>query len=221
MPTVSVENYLKAIFHLQGERDDRVKTKALADALTVTLPSATNMLKCMSDAGLVDYVAYHGAVLTERGHREATRVVRNHRLVEAFLVRTLGYRWDEVHAEAERLEHSVSDELAERIDAFLGHPDTDPHGDPIPRPGPTRAARTTQTLLSSTCGVLRRVERVLDQQPDVLRYLEALGVTPGAHVAVVEVVPFDGPVMVRLTDDVVRPLSRTLAAHVLVGEPTG
>lgn len=218
MPTVSVENYLKAIFHLQGDGDERVKTKALADSLQVTLPSATNMLKCMSDAGLVDYVAYQGAVLTERGHREASRVVRNHRLIEAFLVRTLGYRWDEVHAEAERLEHSVSDDLADRIDAFLGHPEADPHGDPIPRPGPARATRATESLLATACRALRRVERVLDQQPEVLRYLDTLGVTPGAVVEVCEVIPFDGPVMVRVGDGAPRPVSRTLAQRVLVGD---
>src|SRR5690554_6456174 len=113
MPTISVEDYLKTIYHLQGDApEERVKTKALAEQMELSQPSVTNMLKALSDDGLIEYQTYRGARLTEQGNRIALRVIRNHRLIEVFLVQTLNYTWDEVHAEAERLEHAMSDKLA-------------------------------------------------------------------------------------------------------------
>jgi DtxR family Mn-dependent transcriptional regulator len=216
MPTVSVENYLKAIFLLQEETGGRVRTKVLAERLGVALPSATNMLKSLAEAGLVEHAPYQGALLTPRGTSEASRVVRNHRLVEAFLVETLGYTWDEVHAEAERLEHAVSDELADRIDAFLGRPEFDPHGDPIPRADGQMARRSTGSLLDSPAGARVQVTRVLDQRAGVLRYLAELGVVPGAHFEVIELEPFDGPLIARCERGERRSLGRGLAARVHV-----
>ncbi len=214
MPTISAENYLKAIYHLQGE-DDRVKTNAIARNLCVTLPSATNMVKSLASAGLVDHQPYRGARLTSDGERAALRVVRKHRLVEAFLVETLGYSWDEVHAEAERLEHAMSDDLTDRIDAYLGHPAADPHGDPIPTASGEVRRPETGTLLELAPGRATKVVRVTDQHPEVLRYLDAQGLRPGADVEVLELLPFDGPVHVRCADG--QPMvSRRIARRVLV-----
>lgn len=216
MLTVSVENYLKAIFHLEQDSSERVRTKALAEELSVSLPSATNMLKWLADSELIDYLPYNGARLTIKGRKQAIRVVRNHRLVEAFLVETLNYGWDEVHAEAERLEHVISDDLAERIDIFLGRPEFDPHGDPIPRADGAMARRSTCTLLVAPAHSTLMVTRVLDQQAEVLRYLRELGIVPGASIEVVELQPFEGPVVFRNRDGVAKTISRMLAARVMV-----
>lgn len=211
MPTVSVEDYLKAMYHLEGPERHRVKTKALAEHLSVTLPSATSMLKSLASDDLVEYAPYRGALLSDEGTRIALRVVRNHRLIEAFLVRTLGYGWDEVHPEAERLEHAVSDDLIDRIDRLLSHPRFDPHGDPIPTADGRIERRETRSLLEVGPSRSARVVRVLDQSAEVLQYLETLDLVPGAEVEVIDVMPFDGPVMVRRGAREV-PLSRALAA---------
>jgi DtxR family Mn-dependent transcriptional regulator len=220
MPTISVENYLKAIYHLEAETGERVKTKDLADALALSLPSATNMLKSLATEGLVDYQAYRGARLSEAGRRHALRVIRNHRLIEAFLVEVLGYGWDEVHEEAELLEHAISDRLADRIDAYLLHPGYDPHGDPIPTSDGEVRRRATGTLLEVPAGQTATVSRVLDQSSDVLRHLRDHALLPGQEVVVLSLEPFDGPCMVRVAGDTVVPLSRRLAARILVASDT-
>lgn len=192
MPSTSVENYLKGIYQLQRRGDGRVKTKVLADHLGLSLPSVTSMMKSLAGLALVDYQPYQGVELTPSGEEAALRVLRNHRLVELFLVRTLGFSWDEVHAEAERLEHAISDKLADRIDAYLGHPRFDPHGDPIP----TRDGRVE--VLSGTplsrveVGVESTLVRVLDQDPELLRYLDAQGLRPGVQVVLRAADPFGG-----------------------------
>ncbi|RAL23570.1 hypothetical protein DL240_05270 [Lujinxingia litoralis] len=215
MPTISVENYLKAVFHLQGEARERVKTKALADHLDISLPSVTGMLKSLADEGLVDYVPYRGALLTEQGRKMALRVIRNHRLIEVFLVHTLDYSWDEVHAEAERLEHAVSDTLVERIDCALGYPRFDPHGDPIPTADGEILRRESMALSAVVAGQTVRVERVLDQTPEVLRYLDRIGLRPGGVVRVREVLSFDGQMFLTVNGSDVS-VSESLAARMLV-----
>ncbi len=194
MHTISVENYLKAIYHLEQREGGRVKTKAIADALDISLPSVTSMLKSLSSDDLVVYERYKGVTLSNSGRLAALKVVRKHRLVELFLVSTLDYSWDEVHHEAELLEHAVSDELAARIEAFLDFPQFDPHGDPIPAADGTLPSRDAQSvsLATLTAGDHATVERVLDQDPELLRHLTRVGLTPGASVRVVEVLPFDG-----------------------------
>lgn len=216
MPTISVENYLKAIYHLQREAPDgRVKTKALAEYMALSLPSVTGMLKTLSDEGLAAYEPYRGARLTEPGERAALRVIRHHRLVEVFLVTTLGYSWDEVHAEAERLEHAVSDTLAERIDRFLAHPRFDPHGDPIPTADGLIDHCEGMPLSQAPVLTPLRIERVLDQQPEVLRYLTRIGLTPRATLEVLEILPFDGQMFLRVNGESAA-LSRALASRLLV-----
>lgn len=185
MPTISVENYLKEIYHLQTHGDGRVKTKALADRLGISLPSVTSMLKALAKDDLVDYQPYQGAKLSEAGMRVALRVIRNHRLLEVFLVRALGLSWDEVHEEAERLEHVVSDEFTERLARHLGDPAFDPHGDPIPRSDGSLPTGPDMPLSEAPVGAGFVVHRVLTQDGEVLAHLHGLGVEPGRRLTVV------------------------------------
>lgn len=215
MPTTSVENYLKQIYHLQAAGEARVKTKDLAERLAISLPSVTSMLKSLSREGLVDYRPYRGVRLSEQGREVALRVVRNHRLIEVFLVRTLGYSWDEVHEEAERLEHAVSQELVSRIDAFLGRPKFDPHGDPIPSADGRIHERCATPLSEASEGDEVRIERVLDQEPAVLQHLERVRLTPGDTCEVQEVLPFDGQ-MHLIVDGREVSISQSLASRLLV-----
>ncbi len=214
MHSISNENYLKALFHLE-RKAERVTTTAIAETLEVTLPSATKMMKTLAAAGLVQHVPYRGSSLTEEGNRAALRVIRKHRLIEVFLVEVLGYRWDEVHDEAERLEHAVSDPLADRIDAFLGFPTADPHGDPIPSASGELLRHEALSLLDLEPGRPATVRRVLDQDTEVLQYLAQIGLRPSATVAVLEAHPFEGPLRIQIGSDEAI-LGRQLARRVLV-----
>jgi len=219
MPSPSVENYLKAIYHLQGRGEDRVKTKDLATELDISHSSVTSMLKSLADDGLVDYEPYRGARLTDEGTNSALAVVRNHRLIEIFLVKTLDFDWDEVHEEAERLEHAVSDKLAHRIDEFLGYPKFDPHGDPIPTADGEIFRPEGIPLAEVDAGETVRIERVLDQEPEVLRYLEEVGLTPSTQLRVDEVIAIDGQMSIEL-EGRERTISKALASRLLVTDAT-
>ncbi len=179
--TLTIENYIKAIYHICSSQDKPVATTGdLAAALGVHPSSVTSMLKTLAEAGLVHYKPYEGVSLTEPGRLLALRVLRRHRLLELFLVRTFDLSWDEVHEEAEELEHAVSDLLIDRIDAYLGYPDCDPHGDPIPKAdGTIHSQRGVQLSDWAVCRPFTLV-RVLDQTPEFLRYLAGLGLQPGA-----------------------------------------
>ncbi len=219
MPTISVENYLKALYHLENRLDGRVSTTELAAHMDLSLPSTTNMLKSLADNDYVDYRPYKGARLTETGRAQALKVIRNHRLIEAFLVSTLGYTWDEVHDEAEAMEHAISDKLADRIDAFLGHPEFDPHGDPIPRHGSVTPPTGHRLHDGPEAPATVLIVRVLNKDPDVLRYLTNVGLVPGVSVTLRERMPFDGPLLLTVhaaSEEVV--LSRTLARDLVVEE---
>lgn len=217
MPTISTENYLKAIYSRQEEKRGRVKTKEIADALDISRPSVSGMLKSLADDGLVEYEPYKGVRLTDEGRDVALKVIRNHRLIEVFLVKTLGYSWDEVHAEAEQLEHAVSDKLVERIDAFLNHPRFDPHGDPIPTAEGELEDREMINLCDAEEGMHLQVERVLDQTPEVLRYLDRIGLRPGSTLTVDEILSFDGQMFLNVDDEDVS-ISERLAGKMLVTE---
>lgn len=187
MPTSTVEDYLKQIL-LEEQRtgaETRVPTGRIAQQLAVTPGSATAMVQTLSAGGLVDYAAYGGVRLTDDGRRLALHVLRRHRLVELFLVEVMGYDWSEVHPEAERLEHAVSERLVERIDEMLGRPAFDPHGDPIPTAAGELVPAELELLSSLPEGSRARVARVGDQDAEFLRRLESLGLTPGAHLRVV------------------------------------
>jgi DtxR family transcriptional regulator, Mn-dependent transcriptional regulator len=186
MPTSTVEDYLKQILlEEQGRGEKRVPTGRLAQALAVTPGTVTAMVKALSESGLVDYEAYGGVRLTKAGRQLALHVLRRHRLIELFLVRIMGMDWSEVHGEADRLEHAVSDRLIERIDEMLGRPAVDPHGDPIPTVGGDLAPAPHETLAELAVGGSGRVARIVDQEPGFLRLVERLGLRPGTRVKVI------------------------------------
>jgi DtxR family transcriptional regulator, Mn-dependent transcriptional regulator len=196
----ATEDYLKAIFHL-AHRGAPVTTGLLAQELGVSAPSVSAMVKRLEDGSLLTRPDSRTLKLTDSGERAALRVVRRHRLLETFLARILDVPWDEVHAEAEMLEHALSDRLEDRIDAALGHPTHDPHGDPIPpRDGP-HEEDWGQALDAAPPGSRFRVDRVSDRDSAALRYLGELGVYPGVLLTVEEQAPFGGPRWVRIEDE--------------------
>lgn len=216
--TQSMEDYLKSVYRLT-EEGGQVTTQRLADALRISGPSVTNMVKRLHEYKLLRHTRYQGVELTDAGERVALEVVRHHRLLERYLAETLGYQWDEVHAEAERLEHHLSEELEARIDSALGYPTTDPHGDPIPSREGRIATVLTRRLLDLQHGEQALIERVSDRDPEQLRYLGSLGLYPGEMVRVVEHLPFDGPLRIEVnrTEHMIgRPLAAVV--HVALGE---
>jgi DtxR family Mn-dependent transcriptional regulator len=191
--TSAVEDYLKEIFQLGGED---VKTSELALALGISAASVTGMLRKLSELKLVDYERYRGASLTEAGRKVALETIRHHRLIETYLAEALGYSWFEVHDEAEKLEHHISEEFESRIAEILGHPEYDPHGDPIPDPDGVLPGDLGRSLPALPAGVTLQVTRVVNQPVEVQRYLDGLGLAPGGLLELVEIAPFDGPVTV-------------------------
>jgi DtxR family transcriptional regulator, Mn-dependent transcriptional regulator len=198
----AVEDYAKAIYALERRGDEAVSTNALADRLGVTPASASGMVKRLCELGLVEHQPYHGVSLTDDGRRVALEVMRHHRLLELYLVRNLGVPWDRVHAEAEVLEHVLSEELEERIAAKLGDPTHDPHGDPIPTRELTIEEGPTESLQGLEAGARGMFARVSDSDPDMLRFLAQRGIAPGERFEVVEKQPFEGPLFVRFGDRV-------------------
>lgn len=213
--TPAVEDYLKAIYQLRAEEPATgpVTVQRLMERLGVAGPSVTNMVKRLAELGLARHEPYRGVELTSAGERIALEVVRHHRLLERYLVEALGYSWDEVHAEAERLEHHISERLEARIAAALGDPLVDPHGDPIPALDGTLADAATVPLLDLPPRHPAIVRRVSDRDPERLRYLERLGIQPGAAIELLEALPFDGPLRVRV-GDAEHVIGRPLAAAV-------
>lgn len=212
--THAMEDYLKAVWRLR-ESGGPVTTQRLAEELGVSGPSVTNMAKRLHELRLVRHTRYHGVELTPAGEKIALEVLRHHRLLELYLAEALGYAWDQVHEEAERLEHHVSDELEARMDSVLGFPTRDPHGDPIPSREGTIAALAAVQLTELLPGERGRVARVSDRDPQRLRYLGELGLYPGAEVTLIEILPFDGPMRLRVAGNE-HMISRTLAAAVSV-----
>ncbi len=192
----AVEDYLKAVFRLSAD-SAKVTTSRIAEALSVSAPSVSGMVKRLAADDLVARDRA-GVALTEHGQRHALRIVRRHRLLETFLAQALDLPWDQVHAEAEVLEHALSERLEERIDAVLGHPTRDPHGDPIPPRTGTHRERTGEPLDAAAAGGRFRVERVSDRDSGALRHLAGLGVTPGAVLRVERRDPFGGPLWVSV-----------------------
>src|SRR5512143_1300586 len=190
--TDSIQDYLKAIYELT-QNGEAASTNALAARLGVEPASVTGMVQKLAAGrpALVDYRKHHGVKLTAAGRRAALEVIRHHRLLETWLVKTLGYSWDQVHVEAERLEHVISEEFEERIAAALGDPVRDPHGELIPSSDLVMPADGSVPLVSLKAMQGARVRRVLAEDPRLLRHLDALRLIPGAHVSVVDVSPFD------------------------------
>jgi DtxR family transcriptional regulator, Mn-dependent transcriptional regulator len=198
----AVQDYAKAIYALEGRDGEAVSTNALADRLGVTAGSASGMVKRLDELGLVEHQPYRGVSLTDDGRRVALEVMRHHRLLELYLVETLGVPWDRVHQEAEVLEHVLSEELEELIAAKLGDPTHDPHGDPIPTRDLRIEEGTTQSLQALEVGTCGTFARVSDSDPEMLRFLAELGIAPGDALEVVDKQPFDGPLFVRFGDHV-------------------
>jgi DtxR family Mn-dependent transcriptional regulator len=217
MTTQAVEDYLKAIYMVAVSGED-ASVSAVARRLGVAAPSASAMVKRLAAQGLATHEPYGAVRLTREGERRALRVVRRHRLVETFLHQVLDVPWDEVHDEAEILEHAVSDRLEERIAAVLGHPDRDPHGDPIPPVAGAHRELADRPLRGVPAGTVVRVERVTHQAPDALRYLAGIGVTPGVEVVVGQEAPFGGPVWVTAAGSD-HALGPELADEILVSTP--
>jgi DtxR family Mn-dependent transcriptional regulator len=199
--SAAVQDYAKAIYTLET-RDGAASTTALADRLEVRPGSVSGMLRKLVTLGLAEHEPYRGVRLTERGRAVALEVIRHHRLLELFLVESLGMGWEEVHAEAERLEHVLSEQLEELIAAKLGDPSLDPHGDPIPSRELAIAADESRMLYSLEPGESAIFTRVPDAEPEMLRFLTERGIAPGAHVELIERQPFDGPVYIRVGDHV-------------------
>ena len=187
MVSLTVENYLKAIYQLSDAgRQRSVATGRIAELLGVAPGTVTSMLKTLADSNLASYKPYEGAELTPAGRKLALRVIRRHRLIELFLSKTLDLSWDEVHEEAENMEHAVSDWLVDRIEAYLGHPRFDPHGDPIPSADGAMARAEAMPLTDVPVGHQFRVVRVLDQSPEFLRELSDSGIAIGVAGVVAE-----------------------------------
>jgi DtxR family transcriptional regulator, Mn-dependent transcriptional regulator len=210
--SVAVQDYLKAIYVLESE-EARVTTSALARRMGVSAPSTTAMTKRLAELGLVERLPYRGVALTDAGRRGALEVLRHHRLLELYLVDRLGLSLDEVHAEAELLEHALSEELEAKIDAELGFPTHDPHGDPIPDRDLRVVRGSDRTLLDLEPGGRALISRVPDGDSELLRYLGELGIVPGSDLELVGYAPFGGPVTVR-TERGEHAISRELADRI-------
>lgn len=215
----SVEDYIKVIYVLKEWQHGSLTTSQLAGRVGVSAASASAMIRKLGERGLVHHVPYGDIELTDSGEQVALQMLRRHRLIELYLVEALGYSWDEVHDEAELLEHVVSDTFVDRIADRLGQPTHDPHGDPIPAADGSMATPQTSPLADLEPGMGGRVARVSDADPELLRYLDQTGIGLGAEVTVQERQPFGGPLLVRIghaPNAVVRPLGEPLAKAVLV-----
>ena len=197
--TTSIQDYLKSIYELT-ENGETATTNALSRKLNISAPSVTGMIQKLASAKppLVEYQKHQGVTLTREGKRAALEVIRHHRLLEAWLVQTLGYSWDEVHEEAERLEHVISEDFERRIAAAMGNPARDPHGEPIPTADlkmPLDASTPLSTLRPNQAATIKRVKA---SDPELLRYLEGLGLVPGTQVQVADYSPFDQNLTIRV-----------------------
>lgn len=215
MSSASVEDYIKAIFKADTETGS-VSTQDLAARVHVSAPAVSKMLKRLVELRLIEHSPYQGVKLTATGEKMALEIIRHHRLLERYLVEALGYEWDAVHAEAERLEHHISEEFEERIDTLLGHPESCPHGDPIPARDGTMAEIARQSLAQQSVPGRLTIRRVRDEDAELLRHLKKLGLLPGTAIEFITQEPFGGAYVVRVGDEVVRVAPRA-AEQIFVG----
>ena len=215
MPSQAEENYLKAIFKLSGKEQRSVSTNSIAEELQTKASSVSDMVKKLSEKNLINYIKYQGVSLTKEGLVLAVHIVRKHRLWEVFLVNHLNFKWDEVHDIAEQLEHIKSPELVARLDAFLEHPNYDPHGDPIPNAHgefPKTTAIPLSELEISSKGKVVAVEM---DEPSFLKYLDKLNISIGTQVVVLEINDFDNSIDIKI-DNVQRHISLNVAKNILI-----
>ena len=217
-----VEDYLKAIYDLERGAQPAT-TNAIAERLDISPASVSGMMRRLAEQGLISHEPYRGVRLTDDGRRAALRTLRRHRILECYLTEVLGYPWDRVHDEAERLEHAASEELIERMADALGDPVHDPHGAPIPSREGTVEEASLPTLADAAAGDHVRVRQVMDEDAARLRYLAELGIRPGARLRVLDRAPFGGPISVAVGTadaETTRAVGPALAAQVFV-EPLG
>ena len=198
MISFTEENYLKAIYHLSGGGERAVLTNELAEAMQTKAASVTDMVKRLSAKSLIAYEKYYGVKITAQGKQQALQIVRKHRLWETFLVEKLGFTWDEVHAVAEQLEHIQSPQLINKLDAFLGFPKTDPHGDPIPDQSGRFKTLSVVGLDQVEPGRRVMITNVKDNDPELLKYLDKIGAKPGKTVHVIKREAFDKSMEVQI-----------------------
>ena len=197
MPSISVENYIKNIYELEAA-ETKVTTSLLAQRLNVAAASVTDMVKKLSEKGLLRHVPYKGVEVTEKGKRSALRIIRKHRLWEMFLVQVLHFSWDKIHDEAEDFEHIMSERMEEKIDKVLGYPLLDPHGDPIPSKKGILPRVEYEPLSNAEDGAVVRVERVNDAHPELLEYISTIGISLKAKMTVVRHVKFDDSFIIKV-----------------------
>ena len=216
-----ISDCLKVIYAMQ-ERGQKVTTSAVHEQLGVSDATVTMLFKDFAEAGWVEHTPYRGVHLTALGELKAKEVIRHHRLLELYLARELGYSWDKVHDEADKLEHVISEEFEDRLDALLGYPTVDPHGDPIPSKDGIISIRNACMLTELPVGQSALILRVSDQNPEKLCYLGQLGLYPETRVQVVERAPFGGPLRIlvgEMPQQVERMLGAELAEHIIVTAP--
>lgn len=209
----SIQDYLKTIYDLRQE-NERVTTNALAARLNIAAASVTGMLKKLAEMKLVAYEPYQGATLTPAGEKIALEVIRHHRLIELYLTEAMGYSWDQVHAEADKLEHAISENFVDRISQMLGDPKVDPHGDPIPTKEGTVASSSRMTLREALAGSVVRIERVRDEDAALLRQVAELGLKPQTMITVGANEGDQLHVTLPAGDD--RAVSHDIAQHIFV-----
>jgi DtxR family Mn-dependent transcriptional regulator len=197
VPSPSVEDYIKAIYKAHAEKGS-VATQELAERLRVSAPAVSKMMRKLSALKLITHAPYQGVKLTRAGGKLALEIIRHHRLIELYLVQAMGFSWDSVHEEAERLEHHISEEFEDKIDELLGHPTACPHGDPIPTRAGTIAPIHDRPLAQQRSPAHLIVRRVSDEDAGLLRHFQALGVTPGTAIELVTQEPFEGPLVLKV-----------------------
>ena len=214
----ALEDYLKVIYVLEAD-GEKATTTAIAQALDVSNASVTNMLKKLAGMNLIVHQSYKGAELSPAGKKVALEILRHHRLLELYLKEVMGYSWDEVHDEAEKLEHHISEQFEDRIAELLNHPTHDPHGDPIPTKDGVMPEKATLALNEADINTLYMVGRVRDQNPELLRYLEQQGVLPGVELTIIEKAPFDGPINLKIDGELIS-LGFTIAQNIFLIRPS-
>lgn len=211
----SVQDFLKTVYTLQ-QQQDRVSTNALADALNITAPSVTDMAQRLVEEGTIDYRKYKGVRLTDNGKTVALKMLRRHRLLELYLVQDLGYELHEVHDEAEALEHTVSDRFIDAIAAKLGHPEYDPHGDPIPDIEGVMPKRDLHPLATLDLNIPARICRFIMENPDMLQHTQERGMVMGTQITILARDPFEGPITLKMEDDSEIIIGHAIAVAILV-----
>jgi DtxR family Mn-dependent transcriptional regulator len=218
MYSLSEENYLKAIYRLSQDSGQKITPTAIAEALENNPASVVDMIRKLVDKALIEYDKKNGVSLTPLGQKSALLIVRRHRLWEVFLLEKLGYNWDEIHDIAEELEHIQDSTLADRLEKFLGFPEYDPHGDPIPKANGKVPKPYSQTLADAVEDCTYKVVAVRDTSSTFLQYLQRLNIKIGTAIVLLEKIPYDGSLMIRIDDDVQATVSLKFGESILIDE---